>query len=48
MKLSLNFDKRDTETCNSRVLYTNLTLGCGNKVRGVARAKFLGVEIVLT
>jgi hypothetical protein len=36
---------KDTEICNSRALYTNLKIGCGNKGMGVVRAKFLGVEI---
>jgi len=44
IKFLLNFDKRDTEICNSRVLYTNLTIGCGNKVMEVVTVKFLGVE----
>ena len=43
-KLSLDFDKRDSEICNS-ILYANLTVGCGNKVMVVVRAKFLGVDI---
>jgi hypothetical protein len=45
IQLPLNLNKRDTEICNSGVLSTNLTIGCGNKVMGVVRTKFRGVEI---